>query len=166
MLWPLRLTHGCRCGGRHAGAWVIHGTPPSSQARIVLAGEVTLTGRVLPIGGVKEKAIAARRSGVKTLIFPKANQHDFEELSGQLHPSMHGDRHSGVTCGLPSWKLLCLCSALVVSPNGCFCKASYPCTTELFFLLSRLCLFFWADEAICARCSCQRQAHNRLSRCR
>ncbi len=45
-------------------------------------GEVTLTGRVLPIGGVKEKTIAARRSGVKTLIFPKANQHDFEELSG------------------------------------------------------------------------------------
>jgi len=41
---------------------------------------------VLPIGGVKEKAIAARRSGVKTLIFPKANQHDFEELSGELHP--------------------------------------------------------------------------------
>jgi Lon-like ATP-dependent protease len=47
-----------------------------------LAGEVTLTGRVLPIGGVKEKTIAARRSGVRTLIFPKANQHDFEELSG------------------------------------------------------------------------------------
>ena len=50
------------------------------------AGEVTLTGRVLPIGGVKEKTIAARRSGVKTLIFPKANEHDFEELSGKLHP--------------------------------------------------------------------------------
>ena len=48
---------------------------------------MTLTGRVLPIGGVKEKTIAARRSGVKTLIFPKANQHDFEELSGQLHLS-------------------------------------------------------------------------------
>ena len=54
------------------------------EMRCAFAGEVTLTGRVLPIGGVKEKAIAARRSGVKTLIFPKANQHDFEELSGQL----------------------------------------------------------------------------------
>lgn len=53
------------------------------------AGEVTLTGRVLPIGGVKEKTIAARRSGVKTLIFPKANQHDFEELSGQPLSSQH-----------------------------------------------------------------------------
>ena len=59
----------------------------------MFAGEVTLTGRVLPIGGVKEKTIAARRSGVKTLIFPKANQHDFEELSGQLHASLHGNMY-------------------------------------------------------------------------
>ena len=49
---------------------------------LLLTGEVTLTGRVLPIGGVKEKTLAARRSGVKTLIFPKANQHDFDELTG------------------------------------------------------------------------------------
>lgn len=49
---------------------------------LLWTGEVTLTGRVLPIGGVKEKTLAARRSGVKTLIFPKANQHDFDELTG------------------------------------------------------------------------------------
>lgn len=45
-------------------------------------GEVTLTGRVLPIGGVKEKTLAARRSGVKTLLFPKGNEKDWDELSG------------------------------------------------------------------------------------
>ena len=38
-----------------------------------MTGEVTLTGRVLAIGGVREKAIAARRSGVTTMIFPRAN---------------------------------------------------------------------------------------------
>lgn len=48
---------------------------------LAMTGEVTLTGRILPIGGVKEKAIAARRSDVKTIIFPAANKRDFDELA-------------------------------------------------------------------------------------
>jgi len=51
---------------------------------LAMTGELTLTGRVLAIGGLKEKIIAARRSHVKTLIFPKDNLRDFEELPDYL----------------------------------------------------------------------------------
>ena len=45
-----------------------------------MTGELTLTGRILPIGGLKEKLVAARRSGLKVLIFPKDNIRDYDEL--------------------------------------------------------------------------------------
>jgi ATP-dependent Lon protease len=49
-----------------------------------MTGELTLTGRVLPIGGLKEKLIAARRSKVNVLIFPKENLRDYDELPDYL----------------------------------------------------------------------------------
>lgn len=45
-----------------------------------MTGEITLTGRILAVGGIKEKLVAARRSGLKTLIFPKDNARDIDEL--------------------------------------------------------------------------------------
>ena len=47
---------------------------------LAMTGELTLTGRVLPVGGIREKVIAARRSGIRELILPEANRGDFEEL--------------------------------------------------------------------------------------
>jgi ATP-dependent Lon protease len=49
-----------------------------------MTGELTLTGRVLPIGGLKEKLIAARRSKITALIFPKENLRDYDELPDYL----------------------------------------------------------------------------------
>jgi len=55
---------------------------------VAMTGEITLTGRVLRIGGVKEKTIAAKRSGVKTLIFPAGNRADWEELSSDIREGL------------------------------------------------------------------------------
>ncbi|GFO56671.1 Lon protease [Geomonas sp. Red276] len=54
------------------------------RPKLGMTGELTLTGRVLPIGGVKEKTIAARRAGLRALIFPEANRKDFAELDDYL----------------------------------------------------------------------------------
>lgn len=51
---------------------------------LLTTGEISLTGLVLPVGGIKEKTIAARRSGVKCLVFPVGNKRDFDELPQYL----------------------------------------------------------------------------------
>lgn len=50
------------------------------SADIAMTGELTLTGLILKIGGLKEKTIAAKRSGITRIIFPAANRPDWEEL--------------------------------------------------------------------------------------
>lgn len=57
-------------------------------ADLGMTGELTLTGKVLPIGGVREKFIAGKRSGLKTLIFPKDNQRDYDELPSYIKKGM------------------------------------------------------------------------------
>ena len=63
-------------------------TGKAVKAGLAMTGELTLTGKVLPIGGVKEKTIAARRVGIQELIFPIDNQKDFEELPDYIREGL------------------------------------------------------------------------------
>ena len=53
-----------------------------------MTGEITLTGLVLPVGGIKEKVLAARRVGIKRVILPRENQKDLSELPEDVAKEM------------------------------------------------------------------------------
>ena len=55
---------------------------------VAMTGEVTLTGQVLPVGGIKEKVLAARRQGIHTVILPALNQKDLEKLDDSIREEM------------------------------------------------------------------------------
>ena len=61
-----------------AMASLVRGEPVADD--VGMTGEITLTGQVLPIGGLREKSLAAQRAGLKRVIFPRENEPDLDEL--------------------------------------------------------------------------------------
>jgi ATP-dependent Lon protease len=54
------------------------------RADVAMTGEITLRGKVLPVGGIKEKVLAARRAGIHTVILPRRNEHDLDDIPPEL----------------------------------------------------------------------------------
>ncbi len=58
------------------------------KSNVAMTGEITLRGRVLPVGGIKEKVLAAHRAGLKTVILPKRNENDLDDLPQQVRDEL------------------------------------------------------------------------------
>ncbi len=67
-------------------ASLVRGEPVAED--VGMTGEITLTGQVLPIGGLREKSLAAQRAGLKRVIFPRENESDLDELPPETRSSM------------------------------------------------------------------------------
>ena len=59
-------------------------TKKKVRADVAMTGEITLRGRILPIGGLKEKTLAAKNAGIKTICVPKKNEKDIDEIPGEI----------------------------------------------------------------------------------
>jgi ATP-dependent Lon protease len=59
------------------------------KSDVAMTGEITLRGRVLPVGGIKEKVLAASRAGLKTVILPKRNEKDLDDLPDEVRKGMN-----------------------------------------------------------------------------
>jgi ATP-dependent Lon protease len=64
-------------------------TNTTVRSDIAMTGEISLRGRVLPIGGLKEKTMAALRKGIKTVIIPKDNERDLEQIDQTVRNALN-----------------------------------------------------------------------------
>jgi ATP-dependent Lon protease len=79
---------GPSAGVTMATALVSLATGRKVKPRVGMTGEITLRGQVLPVGGIKEKVLAAHRNGIRTVVLPKRNKPDLEDVPAEVKESM------------------------------------------------------------------------------
>ena len=79
---------------------------------VAMTGEITLRGRVLPVGGIKEKVLAAHRAGIKTFVLPKKNQKDLAEVPEGVRRSLQfvyaEEMYDVLRAAFPDWSMAVL----------------------------------------------------------
>ncbi len=88
----------------------LSGTPVRRD--VAMTGEITLRGKVLPIGGLKEKTMAAYRAGIKTVCIPKENESDLEEIDDKVRENIKFVIAEGISTVLETALVLPNCGAL------------------------------------------------------
>jgi ATP-dependent Lon protease len=63
-------------------------TGKTADPDLAMTGEITLSGAVLPVGGIKEKILAAHRAGIKKIILPKENERDLQDVPGDVRAEL------------------------------------------------------------------------------
>lgn len=86
-----------------------------------MTGEITLRGTVLPIGGLNEKAVAAHRAGMKTVLVPRANEKDLSEIPAEVRaePRVRAGRYDGRSAGASARPLGRQAGNRAAGPTGC-----------------------------------------------
>jgi len=73
------------------------------RSELAMTGEITLNGRVLPVGGIREKVLAARRAGIKTVILPEHNRKDLTELPDDVRQDLAFRFVRSIDQAIPMW---------------------------------------------------------------